>query len=173
VRSIFGRVLRLLQEQEEARIDERKDDHPNSLPPAVTEILTKAGWYPGRSVPTSPLIPDGFVPFQEAEAVMREFGGLHLGECGAGVDFARSDVEVDPRLAAHLKAELVEHEQTLGARLFPLGEVCRGHGYLVIDELGRTYLLNDELSPLAPSFIQALASLLLGARGDFGGAGRS
>jgi hypothetical protein len=163
----------LLQGQEEARIDERKDEHPNSLPPAVIEILAKAGWYPGRSMPTSPFIPDGFVPFQEAEAVLREFGGLHLGECGAGVDFARSDVEINPRLADHLQAELVEHEQSLGARLFPLGEVCRGHGYLVIDELGRTYLLNDELSPLAPSFPQALESLLLGVRDDFGGTGRS
>jgi hypothetical protein len=163
----------LLRGQSEAQIDERKDERPNSLPPAATEILAKAGWYPGRSVPTSPLIPDGFVSFREAEAVLREFGGLHLGECEAGVDFARSDVEVDPRLAAHLKAELVEHEQSLGARLFPLGEVCRGHGYLVIDELGRTYLLDDELSPLAPSFTQALESLLLGLRGDFGGARRS
>ena len=146
-------------------------DHPNSPSPRVTEILAKAGWYPGRSVPISPFIPDGFVPFREAETVLREFGGLHLGDCGAGVDFARSDVEIDPRLADHLKAELAEHEQPLGARLLPLGEVHRGHGYLVIDERGRTYLLFDELSPLAPSFSQALESLLLGVRIDPGGPG--
>jgi SUKH-3 immunity protein len=147
------------------------NDHPNSPSPRVAELLTKAGWYPGRSVPTSPFIPDGFVSFRAAETVLREFGGLHFGECGAGVDFAGSDVEIDPRLADHLKAELAEHEQPLGARLLPLGEVHRGYGDLVIDERGRTYLLFDGLSPLASSFSQALESLLLGVGVDPGGPG--
>ncbi len=122
------------------------DDHPDTLSPAIAEILERAGWYEGRDVPIPLSAPDGLTLFPIAEAVLRQFGGLRFGECGAGVDFATSDVVIDPGLAVHLKSELDEYGRPLGTRLFPLGEVHRGHGYLVIDEQGRTYLLSDELS---------------------------
>lgn len=140
------------------------DDHPDSPSSAVAAILARAGWYEGRDVPLPLFAPDGLTLFPVAEAVLREFGALRFGRCGPGVDFATSDVVIDPGLAVHLKAELDECGRPLGTRLFPLGEVHRGHGYLVIDEQGRTYLLSDELSPLAASFSQALESLLLGVR---------
>lgn len=140
------------------------DDRPDSLSTAVTAILERAGWHEGRDVPLPLLAPGGPTLFPVAEAVLREFGGLRFGHCGAGVDFATSDVVIDPGLAVHLKAELDGYGRPLGTRLFPLGEVHRGHGYLVIDEQGRAYLLSDELSPLAASFSQALESLLLGVR---------
>jgi hypothetical protein len=145
------------------------DGHADLPSSAVAAILEQAGWYEGRDVPSQLLAPDGLTLFPVAEAVLREFGGLRFGECGAGVDFATSDVVIDPRLAVHLKAELDEYGRPLGTRLFPLGEVHRGHGYLVIDEQGRTYLLSDKLSPLAVSFSQALESLLLGVRVASGG----
>ena len=135
------------------------DDHPDSPSSIVAAILARAGWYQGRDVPLPLFAPDGLTLFPVAEAVLREFG-----ECGPGVDFATSDVVIDPGVAVHLKSELDEYGRPLGTRLFPLGEVHRGHGYLVIDEQGRTYLLSDELSPLAASFSQALESLLLGVR---------
>lgn len=140
------------------------DDHPNSPSSAVAAILERAGWYEGRDVPLPLFAPDGLTLFPVAEAVLGEFGGLRFGKCGAGVDFTTSDVVIDPGLAVHLKAELDDLGRFLGTRLFPLGEVHRGHGFLVIDEQGRTYLLSDELSPLAASFSQALESLLLGVR---------
>jgi hypothetical protein len=132
------------------------DDHPDSPSSAVAAILARAGWYEGRDVPLPLLAPDGLTLFPVAEAVLREFGGLRLGECGAGVDFATSDVVIEPGLAVNLKAELDEYGRPLGTRLFPLGEVHRGHGYLVI--------LSDVSSPLAASFSQAIESLLLGVR---------
>ena len=138
------------------------DDYPNTLSSAVAAILERVGWYVGRDVPLPLFAPDGLTLFPTAKAVLREFGGLRFGECGAGVNFATSDVVIDPRLTVHLKAELDECGRPLGTRLFPLGEVHRGYGYLVIDEQGRTYLLSDELSLLANSFSQALESLLLG-----------
>jgi hypothetical protein len=130
--------------------------------PSVLELLRKAGWFEGREVPIS--LPVELQPFATARRVLIEFGGLHIGYCGAGVDCATSDVEIDPTLAMHVLPELRAYERSINRRLFPLGEVHLGHGFLIIDELGRTYLLSDELSPLAPMFAECLELLLLGLK---------
>jgi hypothetical protein len=132
------------------------------LSQTVLEILRNAGWFEGRNVPI-PLAGE-YQPFPNAQIVLAEFGGLHIGDCGAGVDCARSDIEIDPNLAIHLFPELKAVERSINSRLFPLGEVHRGHGYLVIDENGRIYLLSDELSRFAPSFARSLELLLLGKK---------
>jgi hypothetical protein len=130
--------------------------------PLVADVLRKSGWFAGRDVSQSFFSPPEFALFPEAEEVLKEFGGLRLGSCGAGVDFATSDVVIDPGLATHLKEELKGYEHSVKAKLFPLGEVHRGHGYLVIDEQGRVYLLSDELAPFASTFSRSLEMLLLG-----------
>jgi len=132
----------------------------------VVDILQAGGWMEGRNVSYRACVPAEFVLFPKAEEVLSEFAGLHLGNCGPGIDCATSDVEIDPSAASHLVSDLLKFEGILNARLFPLGEVHRAHGYLVIDEYGRTYLLNDELSPFASTFDEALELLLLGKRPD-------
>lgn len=136
---------------------------PNKFCASVERILRSAGWSENRDV--APL--DGVMQaplFPKAEEVLRQFRGLHFGECGPGIDCATSDVEIDPSLALYLLPEIEALALTLGTRLFPLGEVCRGHGYLIMDEQGATYLLSDVLEPYASSFAQALEMLLLGKR---------
>ena len=52
-------------------------------------------------------------------------------------------------------------------RLFPLGEVYGGDGYLMIDEKGRIYILSDvspDLWPLSSTFSEGIEFLLLGKR---------
>jgi SUKH-3 immunity protein len=132
--------------------------------PSVLEILQSAGWFEGRNVKPCGESSWPFALFAKAQGVLSEFNGLHFGKCGPGIDFATSDVEIDPNLALHLAPELRAYETSRGTRLFPLGEVHRGHGFLVIDEQGNMYLLSDELEPFAPSFSQALEKLLLGRK---------
>jgi len=132
---------------------------------AVTKMLLKAGWTEGRKVDPVHGLSEPSAVFPKAEEILTEFRGLHVGKCGAGVDFARSDVEFEPDLS--LLAELKEHEASTGARLFPLGEAVRGHIYLIVDERGEIYLLVEgELEAFAPSFPQALEMLLLGKKMD-------
>lgn len=131
----------------------------------VARTLRWAGWYEGRSIAVK--IPPELDVFPLAYEVLAEFGGLHVGRTGPGIDCAMSDVEIDPVLGAHLRPVLNPYEKELATRLFPLGEVHLGHGYLVIDELGRTYLFGDGgLEPWASTFSRCLELLLLGKKPD-------
>jgi hypothetical protein len=136
----------------------------DSLPSSVLDILSKAGWFEGRN--TAIPLPPEFQPFSEAQRILTEFGGLHIGHCGAGIDCATSDIEIDPMLATHVLQELSAIGRSMSSRLFPLGEVHRGHGFLVVDEKGRIYLLSDELSPFAPTFARSVELLLLGKKAN-------
>jgi hypothetical protein len=133
--------------------------------PRVLSILQGAGWFEGRDVSAELISPRELGLFPAAERVVREFGCLQFGECGPGMDCATSDVLIDPRLAVHLLPELKKWERAQGVRLFPLGEMHRSHGYLVIDEHGRTYMVvENDLVPLAPSYDEGIERLLLGRR---------
>jgi len=132
----------------------------------VVDSLTNAGWFPGRRVDITALERLGLSLFPAAKSVLQEFFGLHIGVCGPGKECATSDVLVDPSATTHLLEELREYEQLLGVRLFPLGEVHRSYGFLLIDERGRTYLLSDEIIPFARSFDDSLEKLVKGLLPD-------
>jgi hypothetical protein len=134
------------------------------LSEAVVAILQRVGWYEGRDVSSSFTLPSQPPIFPRAQEAIAEFGGLHFGSCGPGIERATSDVNIDPNLATHLASELEGLGKSLQTKLFPLGEVHRGHGYLVIDEQGRTYLLSANLSPFASNLSQCLELLLLGKK---------
>jgi hypothetical protein len=139
-------------------------DERFSIP--VVDILRAGGWFDGRNVSGDFDLPSEFAVFPKALDVLSEFGHLHFGECGPGIDCATSDVEINPSAAIHLASDLKDQERILNTRLYPLGEVHRRHGYVLIDEHGRTYLLGDELSRFASTFDRALELLLLGRKPD-------
>jgi SUKH-3 immunity protein len=130
----------------------------------VLDILRAAGWFEGRNARGIDAAGSDQTLFPKAKESLMEFGGLHIGTCGPGMELATSDVEIDPKLTAHLTPELTEFEKKVGTRLYALGEVHRGHGYLVIDQEGRIYLLSDELTPYTTTLSQALECLLLGKK---------
>lgn len=136
----------------------------NRFSPQVESALKAAGWFEGRRVDLDKSSLGALSLFNKAEDVLNEFGGLHFGNCGPGIDCATSDVKIDPSVAVHLAPELRTYASARSTRLFPLGEVHRGHGYLVIDEAGNIYLLSDVLEPFAPTFPQSLELLLLGRK---------
>ncbi|MGV3607690.1 MAG: SUKH-3 domain-containing protein [Planctomycetaceae bacterium] len=132
----------------------------------VAAALKSAGWYPGRSVDISALENIGVEIFPAARTVLQEFYGLHIGTCGPGKECATSDIRLDPLLAAHVIEDFPKYEKGLRVKLFPLGDVHRSHGFVVIDEMGRTYLMDDELVPFARSFEDALKKFVKGLLPD-------
>ena len=128
----------------------------------VRNYLITAGWYEGREVFNKVKIPEGFKLFPAAIKVLREFGNLHIGECGKGKDCAKSDVRVDPSWEEGLELLLEPYSVEFGFKLLLIGRFHHEHSHLVLDEFGRVYALDDEFDPLATSFDQALEVLLLG-----------
>jgi hypothetical protein len=131
-------------------------------PHHVLTHLQDGGWYRGRNVyhDITPL--PGLVLFEKAANVLSEFKGLHLGSCGPGVDFARSDINFNPNAAEHIITDLLNSEKIIGDKLYPLGEAHNGHLYVIIDQSGRIYIMNDQMDYFAPSFPCALEKLLCG-----------
>ena len=132
----------------------------------VLQLLKEAGWFEGRNIVISEDAQVNLQPFAAAVSVLSEFGGLHIGHCGAGIECATSDVEIDPALTTHLSPDLREYERTWNTKLFALGDFQHSHGYLIIDSDGKAYLMNDTLDYFAVSFDQALEKLLLGLLPD-------
>jgi hypothetical protein len=97
--------------------------------------------------------------------VLMEFGGLHVGRTGAGVERARSDVRLEPALAVGERARFDGRFAELGGKeVLPLGEVVGGNAFLGVAATGEVYLLGDEVLARWPSFGMALRSLLSGTR---------
>ena len=100
-----------------------------------------------------------------ARSAIQEFGGLTFGDVEAGVDFAKSDVVFDPRLAAGEEDRLHDYfDELRGRAAYPLGECHRGHAFLAIDSAGRAYQVGDEVYLAATSLDVLMESLLLERR---------
>jgi hypothetical protein len=140
------------------------DSMASSYSGPLLALLRRGGWFEGRTSSEFLIGAPHLDLFPKAEEVLREFGGLHLGECGPGIECATSDVEIDPNLTVHLASDLAQFAASKKLKLYPLAEVHRGHGFLIIDEHGRVYLLSDDLVPFAPTFGQGLELLLLGKK---------
>jgi hypothetical protein len=143
--------------------------------PEAEKILRAGGWTPARSdaafadLCSSALDrPGGFAMHPAARSAIQEFGGLAFGEVGAGVDFARSDVVFDPRLAIGEEDRLHDYfEELRGRAAYPLGECHHGHAFLAIDSEGRAYEVGDDVYRGA-SLDALLEGLLLGRRQSIG-----
>jgi hypothetical protein len=133
----------------------------------VLKMLLESGWSEGRRVSISSIpLPDEFSLFAKAEQVLTEFGGLKIGESGRGVNRSASDVEIRPLAGTGLAQELKKYEPLIDASLYPIGYVENRHCTLLIDNLGRVYLINGWLIRRARDFDRALEYLLLGVKTD-------
>ncbi len=128
------------------------------------EMLQAAGWFPGRDVSTALALPEGFSPFPAALDVLKEFGKLRIGQQGRGIEFARTPVVLEPKLAAGEQDRFAEFDTLLNTRLYPLGETADGHSFITIDEHGRIFLIFEEISYVDASFDAAIDNLLNGRR---------
>lgn len=129
--------------------------------PAVVQLLHKAGWREGRNARGELILPTDYILFDIARKILTEFGGLRIGEKGAGVDMAKCIVNLEPNMASGMSSEI----QKLSKRpIYPLGEIDDGNALLFVDDLGNVYFLTDELELIASNFEEALRCLLLGIK---------
>ncbi len=144
---------------------------PPSRDPEVDRLLRDVGWFPGRCVPEavafwrSALEACGFVMHLAAEAVLLEYGGLHVGGVWPGLDVARLDLELNPTLAVGERDRFKDYFPELqGRAVFPVGEAHRGRTCVGVSASGEVFLLMDQVYGRWPSFEAALRGLLLGIR---------
>jgi len=128
----------------------------------IMEMLKPSGWFSGRDVRDLIKLPDDFEVFSAALEVLKEFGLLRFGKRGAGIECARSVINCDPMLAVGESDRFSEYSEWLQSQLYPLGEVDDGHYFLVIDEMGRTFLLMNDLKLVHITFDGAIENLLKG-----------
>jgi hypothetical protein len=134
--------------------------------PEVREVLERAGWWPGRKIDTdrwrSQFESTGIPMHQAADAFLQEFGNLSVSISGPGISRAREPFVIDPELLWDSEEDrFLEWSETIGRRLFPLGELDHGRHFLGIDEHSEVYLVETWVASFGP-MPSALENLILG-----------
>lgn len=136
-----------------------------SWSPETGGVLRRAGWRPGRSVPTDTwewiLRERGsFVAHEAARRVLSEFGGLVTYGWPADPTTTRSAVRFDP-LPAEWEIETYERmSRQAGTPLYPVGRADEGNSRLGIAEDGGLYIAMDGVELLGRTVDQALERLV-------------
>ncbi|WP_328553968.1 SUKH-3 domain-containing protein [Streptomyces sp. NBC_00358] len=132
-------------------------------------VLRRAGWFPGRSVPTDAWGRSlgergGFEMHEGARRFLAEFGGLESDERGPGRTMARMGFRFDPTVA-EWDAEVFDVlSEEAGVDLYPIGESDRRNSYLGVAPNGAVYIGMDTVTLLAETADRALEKLVEGIR---------
>ncbi|MFH9851939.1 SUKH-3 domain-containing protein [Streptomyces althioticus] len=137
------------------------------------DVLRRAGWKPGRAVPTgtwgSVLGERGaFVLHGAAEAFLAEFGGLVTYGWPADSITTASAVRFDPLGAAWQRERFAEACREAGTSLCPVGTADQGASLLGISEDGVIHLVRESAEPIGTSIDQALDRLVETQRAQSG-----
>jgi hypothetical protein len=160
-----------------AQYRQRTAEQPR-FPDDVQAVLTKAGWFPGRSVAadvdrwaaefTARTSANGrrHEFFAAARAALDEFGGLTVQQEGHGEAIGRFPFAFYPAHAWFPDPDsYAEFAEQIGRRVFPLGVHDDGPSELAIDEDGRVFLFHwsDDLLE-GDTIDDALVTLIRGAQ---------
>ena len=135
------------------------------IPESCRALFLAAGWCPGRRTDVSLDMLNGLESFSMGSALVREFGGLSVGDCGPGRDCARSDIKFFSSPSIQDRYNIIDVRQP--ADLFPIGCAHREHMELFIDSKGRIFgygIPDGSLLCIGESFGDAVERLLLGFR---------
>ncbi|THC56860.1 SUKH-3 domain-containing protein [Streptomyces cellulosae] len=137
------------------------------------DVLRRAGWKPGRAVPTgtwgSVLGERGaFVLHGAAEAFLAEFGGLVTYGWPTDSITTASAVRFDPLGAAWQRERFAEACREAGTSLCPVGTADQGASLLGISEDGVIHLVRESAEPIGTSIDQALDRLVEKQRAQSG-----
>ncbi|MET9392705.1 SUKH-3 domain-containing protein [Streptomyces sp. NPDC006624] len=141
------------------------DGDTRDWPPQTEAVLRRAGWHPGRSVPTvtweAVLNERGdFVAHDAARRFLSAFGGLVTYGWPADSISTSSAVRFDPLRAQWQDERFVRASGEAGALLYPVGTADEGASFLGIAEDGALHLVRDRVELLAPTTGRALSRLV-------------
>jgi SUKH-3 immunity protein len=181
----------ILAQRKKAYLDahpESRPGDPGRFPPDVNEALLSLGWRRGRDVrdrvdpwlagwvdelAAMPFERDGYPryePFPAALSVLYEFGGLTSAANGRGRTAAQTPFSIYPTGRDDDLRSFAVDVQLFGARIgqrvFQVGDVERRMGALVVDELGRVFLIGPLELYAGADIDEALVRMLQGIRCD-------
>ncbi len=133
-------------------------------PPArVLTTFVMAGWHPMRRAAVPRFVPED----HPAAQVLSQFGGLTVGECGAGIECAAGDVVFRASEIDDHDDEISAWQGLLNTTLVSIADVHHGHGELLIDAgsrcFGRSYI-HEAFYFEGDAFEAAVQNILLGIR---------
>lgn len=126
------------------------------------QLLKNAGWFLGRDATSKLKLPVGFHIHSFATAALQEFAYLTVGQAGRGIHRARLVLTFDPMLALGEEDRFEEYANQVHSSLYPLGEVQNENYFIAIDEVGKIFLIMDNMIPIADNIYVAIEKLLLG-----------
>ena len=136
----------------------------NRLSASIEPIFVRAGWRSGRRVAVSHKISKD----HPASALISEFGGLKVGNCGPGVECAAGDVWFSSTQPAYDPPdEIQELTKLLQTELIYFAAAHNAHEQLYIDRQGRIFAIAEVTSGASLAgwdFKEAMGKLLLGRR---------
>jgi hypothetical protein len=129
------------------------------------EVLRRAGWRPGRSVPTGTwewiLRERGsFVAHDAARRFLSEFGALMTYGWPADTITTSSAIRFDPLKAGWQDERVAAASREAGASLYPVGTADEGAGFVGITADGALHLIRDRVELLAETPDRALDRLV-------------
>jgi hypothetical protein len=129
---------------------------PGRFPEEVAAVLAGGGWLPLAGVSRDALADTAIKdtvripgqtrrhrPFPAVRAALGDFPVLQVMRRGPGVRRLIRPLTIDPMAAAHSADVLGEFAEVIGAPVFPLGVEARGDAWLVVDERGRVFALDQ------------------------------
>lgn len=128
--------------------------------------LKQAGWYPKREIQI-PFAQEAHI-FPAALRVLQEFGNLNIGERGQGINLAKDSVDFRVMYYDWKKGDwhfdyVDELARSIDMRAYPIGFTSNG-GNLVVDELGRVFMLGDIDFFVGDSIEEAIEKIINGIK---------
>ncbi|MFJ8188365.1 SUKH-3 domain-containing protein [Streptomyces sp. NPDC096094] len=133
--------------------------------PRTEGVLRRAGWQPGRSVPTATweavLRERGaFEAHDAARRFLAEFGGLVTHGWPADTSRKPTAIGFDPLAAEWQDERFARASREAGTPLYPVGTADEGAGLLGMSDGGALHLVRDRVELLATATDQALDRLV-------------
>ncbi|USD22772.1 SUKH-3 domain-containing protein [Microbulbifer variabilis] len=130
----------------------------------INKLLVKAGWFEGRSFKVKKQILNSFnSAYKNAVSVLAEFGGLQVGEVGAGRELSASDISFRNE-ALDFGAEFHNYWVNLNVSLFAFASAHHDHMLLLVDDNKDFYIFTDPDEQLykVGTFKETIMRVLLG-----------
>jgi hypothetical protein len=130
----------------------------------INKLFVDAGWHEGRQfrVKTQELSSSNSA-YKNSVAVLSEFGGLNVGEVGAGRELSASDISFRTN-ALDFGSEFHNYWAGLNVSLFAFASAHHDHMLLLVDDDNEFYIFTDPDEQLYKigSFKETMKRVLLG-----------